>query len=92
MKKVSRNECDFSDVFHYAEKEFGIHWNTCNDIFFREELLNYKSYDDLYLDELEGNLEDTEYPITDENVKKGTEVLISYMKSLKVKELRVYNG
>ena len=36
---------DFSDIFAYAEKEFGIGWNAASDVFFNNAL-TYQSYDD----------------------------------------------
>jgi len=27
-------QIDFDEIFFFAEKEYGINWNTCNDIFF----------------------------------------------------------
>ncbi len=43
-KKVVRNEVDFSDIFSYAEKKFGVGWNPANDMFFGHSL-TYKSHD-----------------------------------------------
>lgn len=45
MKKVTT--IDFSDLFHWVAK-YGISWNQANDIFFREEVLTYKSYNEWF--------------------------------------------
>ena len=36
MKKLK--VFDFADIFRFADKEYGIHWNTCNDVFFGNSL------------------------------------------------------
>lgn len=51
MQRKVINETDFSEIFHFAEKEFGIGWNPCNDLFFGGPL-TYQSFDDRELDEL----------------------------------------
>jgi hypothetical protein len=43
IKKVTRNEIDFSDIFSYAKDKFGIEWNPANDMFFNHSL-DYKSH------------------------------------------------
>jgi hypothetical protein len=42
MKTVTKNVCDFSEVFNFADKKFGVSWNSCNDLFFRTEVLRYQ--------------------------------------------------
>ncbi len=41
----------FSEIFHYAEKEFGIGWNPCNDLFF-DNALDYKSYNEFHVGDI----------------------------------------
>ena len=45
MKKVI--VIDFDKIFNFAEEEYGIDWNTCNDIFFngRFEYSKHNSVD-----------------------------------------------
>jgi hypothetical protein len=42
---------DFSALFFYADKEFGIDWNSANDLFFNT-ILPYRSFTDIYLSDL----------------------------------------
>jgi len=35
---------DFCDLFHHAEKHFGISWNEANALFFRSEYIPYKGH------------------------------------------------
>jgi hypothetical protein len=46
-------QIDFSDIFIFAEKEYGISWNSCNDLFFNDPL-TYKSVTDFYFEEWQG--------------------------------------
>lgn len=41
----------FADIFHFAEKEFGVHWNPANDLFFRT-IFNYGSMSQIYTSDL----------------------------------------
>lgn len=50
MKKVTRNEVDFSEIFYYAEAKFNIDWNRANDMFFHNSL-DYKSHNEYELNE-----------------------------------------
>ena len=50
MKKVTRNEVDFSEIFEFADKKFGIDWNRANDMFFNNSL-DYKFYNEYSLGE-----------------------------------------
>jgi hypothetical protein len=43
---------DFADIFRYFEKKWNISWNKCNELLFREGVLEYKSYDDIILSDL----------------------------------------
>lgn len=60
MKKVKINKIDFSEIFHYATKKYGIQWNPCNDMFFNNSL-DYKSFNEYDLGEPLENIEDKPY-------------------------------
>ena len=47
MKKVTRNEVDFSEIFDYADEKFGIDWDRANDMFFGNSL-DYKSHNEFH--------------------------------------------
>lgn len=51
MKKVTRNEVDFAEIFFYAEEKFGVDWNRANDMFF-DNSLKYKSHNEFVRGEL----------------------------------------
>ena len=38
---------EFDEIFHYAENEYGIDWNTCNDVFFGNSL-EYQRHTTVY--------------------------------------------
>jgi len=59
MRKVSRNEVDFSEIFYFADEKFGISWNHANDVFFNNSL-DYKSHNEFNLNEPLERLEDGE--------------------------------
>lgn len=89
MKTVTYNECDFSEIFRFAEKNHGISWNKCNDVFFRS-LLDYEKHNDFELEFLEADLEEDKF--YQESYKLATTILIDFMKENKVTEMRVMNG
>ncbi len=80
-----QNTVDFSDVFHFAEREFKVDWNTCNDIFFREEFFTYKGVSGVDLEELKGEL----IYIEDEKTKLASNIMISFMEKNNLKEVLV---
>lgn len=86
MKKVTRNEVDYSEVFNFAEKKFDIGWNNCCDLFHSSEFFPYKRYKDFHIDELDGYEEDwgAEY-------KRPAEILKAFMLENKIKECRIFN-
>lgn len=98
MKKTTT--VDFSEIFWYAEEEFKISWNDANDIFFREEVLTYKGYDELdpdYLSEHFYDLSDKEIAalsIADctSKTSKGKLILIRFMEKHNLKEMTLLNG
>lgn len=88
---------NFSEIFFFAEKEpFNLSWNTCNDIFFREEFLSYKSSDEINKEELVEELNydevDTEskYLPSDKHIL-ATKVLIAFMEAHNLEEMLVLN-
>lgn len=50
MKRVTRNEVYFSEIFYYARDKFNVDWNRANDMFF-DNSLNYQSYNTYELNE-----------------------------------------
>ena len=54
---------DFCEIFNYAEREFGIGWNPCNDLFFNDNALTYKSYNEYNVDEILENFAEGEQEI-----------------------------
>ena len=83
MKTVTVNKVNFSEIFHYAEKEYGIGWNPCNDLFFKEGVLTYRNVDTIYFDE---RVLDCFYPqdITKEDFAKLTKEEILEFKGNKL--------
>ena len=91
MKKVTRTEVDFSEIFEFAEKDHGIKWNAANDLFFRNEVLRYQRHDDLTLEDIEWELCEEGFA-AEGDVKKAFEILLDFMKKKNLKEMRVFNG
>jgi hypothetical protein len=92
MKKITRNEVDFSEIFNFAKEHYGIEWNACNDLFF-DTILDYKRYNDFEVDELTAELVDVEPPTTfTGDVRKAMEIILDFMKKNEVKSMRVMNG
>lgn len=89
VKKVRRNEANFADLFRFAKEHHGLEWNPCNDLFFHT-VLEYKRHNDFELADLEAQLKDTKYPY-DAKTRKAVEIVVSFMKANKVKELRIMN-
>jgi len=90
MKSVKRNEVGYSEIFHFAEKKFGVGWNAANNLFWHDGPLNYQRTDDIELGEIEADLENTkiEYPEYKDLIK-AYEILIAFMKENNVTEMRV---
>jgi hypothetical protein len=87
MNVVTRNEIDTSELFAYAEKNFGLDWNTCCDVFHRSQFLG-EGFTDLYLSELEEYLERYKDCECLPNYNKAVEITIACMKEHKVTEMR----
>ena len=68
MKRVTRTEVDFSEIFNYAEKKFKVSWNRANDMFFGHSL-DYKSFNEF----TQGDV--LSYIFADENDTKPYEEL-----------------
>ena len=49
MKKIKINRCYISEIFGYAEKNYGISWNACNDLFLNDSVLEYGKMNTVYL-------------------------------------------
>lgn len=49
MKRV--RVVEFSEIFNFADKNYDIGWNACNDLFFNDHI-QYKSVTDIYPEEL----------------------------------------
>lgn len=97
----TKNVINFSEIFNYADKKFGVSWNQANDLFFREECLRYQGYDELELEivseHLEPGKEFSDY--SDEDIKamensdspKAWLILGKFMIENKIDELLVLN-
>jgi hypothetical protein len=97
IKKVSRVEVDFSDIFEFAERDpWGIGWNEANDVFFNNTL-DYKRYNDFYKGDLEYDLEERQKKEKGEESgyerdrRIGQEVILAFMKENNLDEIRVMN-
>lgn len=87
MALTKKNTVSFADIFHYAEKHFGMHWNKCNDVFF-DDLFDYQGHRELYLEEIKGDLEDEAMELTKDQ-KTAREAVIAFMTENKVTEMLV---
>jgi hypothetical protein len=67
----------FSEIFYFAKEEFNVSWNDANDLFFGN-ILRYKGYNDIWLEELD-----------EEDLAQ--KILIAFMKKNKVEEMLVLN-
>lgn len=104
MKRVTRNEVDFSDLFHFAEEISGVSWNNANDLFFDEGMVPYKGSRDFYRGEIKADLEADGsglVPPTEVDNEQGRgwfrnastlayQIIYQYMLKHKVKEMRVF--
>lgn len=94
MKKVTRNEVSFAEVFRFAGEKFGIDWNSCNDLFFLTLLGNDQHANDFYRDELKSDLDpDADWQPYEEgtDMRKAAEILLAFMEEKNVDEMRVIN-
>lgn len=81
---------DFHEIFHFAKKApFNISWNECNDLFFNGPL-TYKGYNEIRLQDLEGDLAVMD-PIEESDTIKTLNVLIAFMKKHDRSEILVLN-
>jgi len=67
MERVTINRCSFSELFHFAEKEYGISWNECNNLFFSQEHLTYQRINNVNISELLDGIDLAEYDPDYEN-------------------------
>lgn len=85
MKTVTRTEVDFSEIFQFAEKEYGIHWNPCNDLFFNTDIIRYNRNTEIWLDEAKAEFEEDE----DTNYKKAHEIIVAFMEKNNLTKMMV---
>ena len=88
---------NFADIFHFAEKQYGIEWNKCNDVFFNGSLeyskhcTVYPSDWSAYID-LELESKDNASDYTSEEVEAMTDcdksyvILSAYFESLNISD------
>ena len=103
MKRCTRPEAGYDEIFEFAMEKFGIGWNDANDVFFASDVIRYRNITDVYLDTLEANLPYLEKEVANVDKKvvsegsrkrsqrtlQATKVLIAFMKKHKVKYMRV---
>jgi len=93
----SRKIFDFGEIFHFAEKNYGIGWNPCNRVFFGNSL-EYGKHTTVYPGEwgayinLNIELKEKASDYTREEVEKMNDIdksyiiLAAYFESLGVKD------
>lgn len=84
----------FADIFRFAEKEHGVDWNRANDMFFSSEMLRYKGYNTIEIDEIKYSLESEDfYGAEDEKEEYflGLKVLVNFMETHKLEKMLVLN-
>lgn len=106
MKKITRNEADFSELFRFAEEISGVSWNNANDLFFAEGMIPYESYADFLLEEVKYSLEeDGQELVPPPNIDNGSgirwfrdnstlayQIIYQFMLKHGVDEMRVFGG
>ena len=55
MKKPQVYQVNFASIFYFAKEMYDLNWNPCNDLFFRADILDYKSVSDFLMEEWQGN-------------------------------------
>ena len=104
MKKVTRNEASFSDIFDFAEEISGVSWNNANDLFFDDGMIPYKGNRDFYREEVKGSLEDDKEELIPPtkidnsndrewfraNSTLAYQIIYQFMLKHKVEEMRVF--
>lgn len=85
----------FTDIFHFAEKKYGIGWNECNDVFFGNSL-EYNRHSTIYPSDwaayidLQLTKKDNASDYTNDEVKVMTDydksyvILSAYFESLRI--------
>ncbi len=90
---------DFSDIFNYATKNYGISWNACNDVFFNNSL-EYQRHTTVYPKDWTGyvsfeSVKDnaSDYTVDEVNdmddLDKSYVVLSAYFESLNINDSEV---
>lgn len=89
---------DFSEIFEHAEKQFGVHWNNCCDIFHRGRIIitDDDHNVEFTLEELQNDLKyDAENPTRSsaysKDEKLAYEILVDFMKANELSEMYVTN-
>ena len=93
MIKKQVNKVGFAEIFQYAKEKFNIHWNPANDMFFRTEILTFRSMDDIELWYLEERLQkhgEEEFDKLPLNLK-AFYILRQFMIDNDVEELQIDN-
>ena len=106
MKKITRNEVNFSEFFEFAKEISGVSWNNSNDLFFDEGIIPYKGHADFYREEAKESLEDDSQelvPPTKVDNSKGRDwfrnnatlayqIIYQFMLKHEVEEMRVFGA
>ena len=91
MKRVTRNEVDFSEIFFYAEKKFKVHWNRANDMFF-DNCLDYKSFNEYSIEEINERV-DTNIPFEELSEEdKGYYIIKQFMIDNNIEDIWIDNS
>ena len=90
MKKVTKNEVDFSEIFDYAKEKYQVGWNRANDMFFNNSL-EYKSFNEYSLGEpLEMIDESKTFDLLEEH-EKGYFIINQFMIDNKIRNIFIDN-
>jgi len=87
MGKRQINEVDFSTIFNYADKKFGVSWNRANDMFFVDGSLTYRSFNEYDLDESLEFIDDGKKFEDMSESEKGYFIINQYMIDNKLEDI-----
>jgi len=85
---------DFDEIFEYAEKQFNIDWNTCNEWFFRDQVLRYKGYNDIDEDIVSEHfyeMREIKFENLTDNNHRAWYIIRQFMIDNKIKSMLVLN-
>lgn len=93
MAIEKKNIVCFSEIFYFAEKEYGVNWNRANDLFFHT-ILDYGKINEFYIKELEYDIDHYKKENNSKDVDslKAIEIIANFMRQNKVKTLVVNNS